>query len=77
MVPSLCNVHLQKAQQHVTRALKKAGLNVSSSNKLAPKFHVVVAEYVREIQGKRKAAALRECSGNKIGVPSYDYERCN
>ncbi|KAL5781067.1 hypothetical protein ACOSP7_006096 [Xanthoceras sorbifolium] len=25
-VPSLCNVHFQKAQKHVTRALKKAGV---------------------------------------------------
>ncbi|XP_065869070.1 uncharacterized protein [Euphorbia lathyris] len=53
--PSLCNMHFQKAQKHVTRALKKAGLNVSSSSKLAPKFHVIVTEYVRQIQAKRKA----------------------
>ncbi|TXG72872.1 hypothetical protein EZV62_001451 [Acer yangbiense] len=53
-VPSLCNVHFQKAQKHVTRALKKAGHNVSSSSKLAPKFHVIVSEYVREIQAKRR-----------------------
>ncbi|KAG2720903.1 hypothetical protein I3760_02G056000 [Carya illinoinensis] len=49
------SVHFQKAQKHVTRALKKAGLNVSSSSKLAPKFHVLVAEYVRQIQAKRRA----------------------
>ncbi|GLT89346.1 hypothetical protein SLE2022_073310 [Rubroshorea leprosula] len=55
-VPSLCSVHFQKAQTHVNRALKKAGLTVSSSSRLAPKFHVVVAEYVRQIQAKRKAA---------------------
>ncbi|XP_050235397.1 uncharacterized protein LOC126683822 [Mercurialis annua] len=54
--PSLCTVHFQKAQKHVTRALKKAGLNVSSSSKLAPKFHVIVAEYVHQIQFKRRAA---------------------
>ncbi|KAJ4840365.1 hypothetical protein Tsubulata_021375 [Turnera subulata] len=59
--PSLCSVHFQKAQKHVTRALKKAGLNVSSSSKLAPKFHVIVAEYVRQIQTKRRAAM----KGNK------------
>ncbi|OAY37642.1 INO80 complex subunit D [Manihot esculenta] len=53
---SLCTVHFQKAQKHVTRALKKAGLNVSSSSKLAPKFNVIVAEYVRQILAKRKAA---------------------
>ncbi|KAK3019742.1 hypothetical protein RJ639_004443 [Escallonia herrerae] len=55
-VPSLCHGHFQKAQMHVTRALKKAGLNSSSSSKLAPKFHVIVTEYVREIQRKRRAA---------------------
>ncbi|WCJ41412.1 hypothetical protein M5689_022282 [Euphorbia peplus] len=53
--PSLCNMHFQKAQKDVTRALKKAGLTVSSSSKLGSKFHVVVAEYVRQIQAKRKA----------------------
>ncbi|KAK3032807.1 hypothetical protein RJ639_035413 [Escallonia herrerae] len=54
--PSLCHVHFQKAQMHITRALEKAGLNISSSSKLAPKFHVIVTEYVREIQRKRRAA---------------------
>ncbi|XP_061950414.1 uncharacterized protein LOC133673559 [Populus nigra] len=54
--PALCTVHFQKAQKHVTQALRKAGLNVSSSSKLAPKFHVIVTEYVRQIQAKRKAA---------------------
>ncbi|GAA0164609.1 hypothetical protein LIER_20203 [Lithospermum erythrorhizon] len=55
-VPSYCTLHLQKAEKHVTKAFKKAGLNVSSTSKLAPKFHVVIAEYVREIQNKRRAA---------------------
>ncbi|KAI5558190.1 hypothetical protein BDE02_17G023200 [Populus trichocarpa] len=54
--PSLCTIHVQKAQKHVTQALRKAGLNVSSSSKLAPKFHVIVTEYVRQIQFKRKTA---------------------
>ncbi|KAB5548411.1 hypothetical protein DKX38_011817 [Salix brachista] len=54
--PALCTVHFQKAQKNVTQALRKAGLNVSSSSKLAPKFHVIVTEYVRQIQAKRKAA---------------------
>ncbi|XP_010069327.2 INO80 complex subunit D, partial [Eucalyptus grandis] len=61
-VPSLCSVHFQKAQKHVTRALKKAGLNVTSSSKLAPKFHVIVAEYVRQIQAKRRAAQRAKTS---------------
>uniref|UniRef100_A0A2P2M0W3 KAT8 regulatory NSL complex subunit 2 n=1 Tax=Rhizophora mucronata TaxID=61149 RepID=A0A2P2M0W3_RHIMU len=54
--PSLCTVHFQKAQKHVTRALRKAGLNVSLSSKVVPKFHVIVAEYVHQIQTKRRAA---------------------
>lgn len=55
-VPSYCSLHFQKAEKHVARALKKAGLNVSSTSKLAPKFHVIVAEYVRQIQSKRRLA---------------------
>ncbi|KAI4369767.1 hypothetical protein MLD38_018175 [Melastoma candidum] len=55
-VPSYCALHLQKAQRHVSKALKNAGLNVPSSNKVAPKFHIIVAEYVRQIQAKRRAA---------------------
>ncbi|KAI3470374.1 hypothetical protein Pfo_027037 [Paulownia fortunei] len=55
-VPSYCPLHFQKAEKHMVRALKKAGLNVSSTSKLAPKFHVIVAEYVRQIQQKRRAA---------------------
>ncbi|KAJ8428701.1 hypothetical protein Cgig2_018481 [Carnegiea gigantea] len=63
-IPSLCNIHFQKAQKHATRALKKAGLNVSSSSKLAPKFHVVIAEYVNQIQSKRRAA--RKANGENV-----------
>ncbi|CAA2946280.1 INO80 complex subunit D-like [Olea europaea var. sylvestris] len=55
MVPSYCPLHFQKAEKHVARALKKAGLNVSSTSKLAPKFHVVAAEFVHQIQSKRSA----------------------
>lgn len=50
-VPSLCLNHFQKAQKHVARSLKKAGLATSSST---PKLHVIIAEYVRCIQAKRK-----------------------
>lgn len=65
-IPSLCNIHLQKAQKHVTRALKKAGLNVSSSSKLAPKLHVIMAEYVNQIQSKRRAA--QKANGKNIAI---------
>ncbi|CBI36638.3 unnamed protein product, partial [Vitis vinifera] len=54
--PDLCTVHLQKAQKHLHRALKKSGFNVASSSKPAPKFHVIAAEYVHQIQEKRRAA---------------------
>ncbi|CAN8315566.1 unnamed protein product [Cochlearia groenlandica] len=53
-VPALCNVHFQKAQKHVTRALKDAGHNVSATSKPPPKLHVIVAEFVHHIQEKRK-----------------------
>lgn len=52
--PPHCPVHAQAAEKYLTRALKRAGLNVTSSSKLAPKLHVVVAEYVRQIQIKRR-----------------------
>ncbi|KAI3762303.1 hypothetical protein L1987_52728 [Smallanthus sonchifolius] len=55
-VPTLCAPHFQKAEKHVARALKKEGLNVSSTNKLAPKFHIIIAEYVRQIQSNRRIA---------------------
>ncbi|CAN1194439.1 INO80 complex subunit D [Linum perenne] len=65
-VPCLCTVHYQKAQQHVTRALKKAGLNIASSNKLATKFHVIVAEYVNQIQAKRRAAKRSKLNKEEV-----------
>ncbi|KAJ4955627.1 hypothetical protein NE237_012410 [Protea cynaroides] len=55
-VPVLCTIHFQKAHKHFTRALKKAGLNISSPTSLAPKFHPIIAESVRQIQAKRRAA---------------------
>ncbi|EEF47345.1 INO80 complex subunit D-like [Ricinus communis] len=55
-VPALCPTHFQKAEIYAARALRKAGLNVSSPSKVAPKFHVIVREFVRQIQTKRRAA---------------------
>ncbi|KAI3822973.1 hypothetical protein L1987_10576 [Smallanthus sonchifolius] len=72
IVPSLCNMHFLKAQQHVVRALRKAGLNVTSTNKIGPKFHVIVAEYVREIQEKRKKNGL--LANKKKIVPKLEIE---
>ncbi|XP_010457691.1 PREDICTED: INO80 complex subunit D-like isoform X1 [Camelina sativa] len=53
-VPALCNVHFQKAQKDVARALKDAGHNVSSASRPPPKLHDIVAAFVHHIQTKRK-----------------------
>ncbi|XP_061360225.1 uncharacterized protein LOC133304227 [Gastrolobium bilobum] len=63
-VPSLCISHFQKAQKHLTRTLKRNGLNISSTSKMAPKFHVIVTEYVHHIQVKRR----KELGGNKSKI---------
>ncbi|PKA66691.1 hypothetical protein AXF42_Ash003346 [Apostasia shenzhenica] len=55
-IPSLCPVHSQKIQRQIFQALKKAGLNLSSSNKPLPKFHVLISECVRHIQAKRRSS---------------------
>ncbi|XP_047938414.1 INO80 complex subunit D-like isoform X2 [Salvia hispanica] len=54
-VPSFCPPHIQKAERHLVRTLKKSGLNITSTSKLAPKVHVIMMEYIRIIQQKRKA----------------------
>ncbi|KAB2062497.1 hypothetical protein ERO13_A10G145300v2 [Gossypium hirsutum] len=64
--PPHCPVHAQAAEKHLQRALKRAGLNVSSPSKLAPKLHVVVAEYVRQIQSKRREAQRKSATKIKI-----------
>ncbi|KAM0940648.1 putative DNA-binding domain, KAT8 regulatory NSL complex subunit 2 [Dioscorea sansibarensis] len=53
-IPSLCPGHFQKAQKHVSQALRKAGLNGPSTIRHAPKFHVILAEYVHQVQVKRR-----------------------
>lgn len=53
-VPALCNVHFQKSQKLVVKALKDAGHSVSSASKPPPKLHVIVAAFVHHIQSKRK-----------------------
>ncbi|KAF3328534.1 INO80 complex subunit D-like protein [Carex littledalei] len=54
-MPSLCQVHLQRSQKGITQALKKAGLNPSASNNPVPKFSVLIAQSVRQIQARRIA----------------------
>ncbi|KAK6144937.1 hypothetical protein DH2020_021757 [Rehmannia glutinosa] len=70
-VPSYCPLHFQKAEKHMARALKKAGLNVTSTSKLAPKFHVIVAEYVRQIQHKRRAAQKANLENAEVKVENH------
>ncbi|RDY03895.1 INO80 complex subunit D, partial [Mucuna pruriens] len=53
-VPALCAVHSQKARKHLTRTFKRNGLNVSSTTKMAPKFHVLVTQHVNHIQARRR-----------------------
>ncbi|XP_039021854.1 INO80 complex subunit D-like [Hibiscus syriacus] len=60
--PPHCPVHAQAAEKHLQRALKRAGLDVPSPGKLAPKLHVVVVEYVRQIQTKRSEAQRKSVS---------------
>ncbi|PIN21622.1 hypothetical protein CDL12_05658 [Handroanthus impetiginosus] len=67
-VPSYCPLHFQKAEKHMVRALKRAGLNISSTSKLAPKFHVIVAEYVHQIQHKRRAAKMASLENAEVKV---------
>ncbi|XP_010930914.2 uncharacterized protein [Elaeis guineensis] len=55
-VPSLCSMHFKRAQKSVSQALKKAGLNLLTSSKSTPNFHVIIAECIHQIQSKRRAA---------------------
>lgn len=52
--PSLCNMHLQKCQKNIAAAYRKVGFNPSLTGKVTPKFSVLVAECVRQIQDKRR-----------------------
>ncbi|KAG6466610.1 hypothetical protein ZIOFF_075580 [Zingiber officinale] len=54
-IPSLCHIHLQKSQRSISQALRKAGLNIYSTSKPAPKFSVLIAECVCQIQARRRA----------------------
>ncbi|ERN20118.1 hypothetical protein AMTRI_Chr06g201610 [Amborella trichopoda] len=69
VVPSLCGIHYEKAEKHIARSLKKAGLNhMPSSNRPAPKFHILITEYVRHIQAKREACNVN-CNKNGKNGP--------
>ncbi|CAL0320684.1 unnamed protein product [Lupinus luteus] len=61
-VSSLCNAHFEKAQKHISTTLKKTRINVSSTSKMVPKLHIIVTEYIRHIQMKRRKELSRKKS---------------
>lgn len=62
-VPAYCNVHMQLGQMHLTRALQGEGLNISSASEVQPQLHHLIAEFVRQIQAKRrKVQSEEECT---------------
>lgn len=58
---------MQKAEKHVARALEKAGLSGHSTSKLGLQLHVIVAEFVNQIQAKKKSSW-----GSKEGVSAAE-----
>ncbi|XP_027352949.1 uncharacterized protein LOC113863530 [Abrus precatorius] len=56
VVPCACPTHYQLGEKCLLRAIKRAGYNISTNRKPSPKLHVVVSEFVRQIQNKRKIA---------------------
>ncbi|KAJ6908582.1 hypothetical protein NC651_018853 [Populus alba x Populus x berolinensis] len=72
--PALCTVHFQKAQKHVTQALRKAGLNVSSSNMLFPDVYLPAAALgVRHSSssGKHKCVLMLDDCNNSDASNLY------
>ncbi|KAI4348422.1 hypothetical protein L6164_009147 [Bauhinia variegata] len=56
MVPPACSVHYQLGERCLTRAIRRAGYNIPANRKPNVKFHVVISEFIREIQHRRKGA---------------------
>lgn len=59
-VPAYCDVHMQLGQMHLTRALQGAGLNISYASQVQPQLHHLIAEFVRQIQAKRRKVRTEE-----------------
>lgn len=59
-VPAYCDVHMQLGQMHLTRALQGAGLNIFSASQVQPQLHHLIAEFVRQIQAKRRKVRTEE-----------------
>ncbi|BAU01771.1 hypothetical protein LR48_Vigan10g190100 [Vigna angularis] len=58
VVPAACATHHQFGERCLSRALRRAGLGnaIPNNRKPTPKFHVLVSEFVHQIQKKRKLA---------------------
>ncbi|KAL2320427.1 hypothetical protein Fmac_029396 [Flemingia macrophylla] len=56
LVPRSCPNHYQFGEKCLLRAIKRAGFNISTSRKPCPKLNVVISDFVRQIQNKRKVA---------------------
>jgi len=58
MVPPACPTHHQFGERCLARALRRAGLGnaIPSNRKPTVKLHVLVSEFVHQIQNKRKLA---------------------
>ncbi|CAL0332934.1 unnamed protein product [Lupinus luteus] len=55
-VPPACPAHCQRGEKCLLFAIKRAGYNLPNNRKPNPKLHLVVSEFVRQIQKKRKVA---------------------
>ncbi|CAM6093619.1 unnamed protein product [Calypogeia fissa] len=51
VVPPLCGLHFHRAQRQATKSLNKA---LPGGVKFNPKIHLIVSQYVRVIQSKRR-----------------------
>lgn len=52
--PSLCPNHYHQAQKKLSQVMKKAGVNIYSSNKSVTNLNAIISECVRQIQDKRR-----------------------
>ncbi|XP_054790058.1 uncharacterized protein LOC129295544 isoform X2 [Prosopis cineraria] len=66
-VPLACSSHYQLGERCLIRAVRRAGYAIPTHRKPSPKLHVVIAEFVHQIQEKRKAAL-------KVTVPKAEAE---
>ncbi|KAL3699747.1 hypothetical protein R1sor_017769 [Riccia sorocarpa] len=56
VVPPLCGQHFRQAQRQATRSLKKV---LPGGSKVNPKLHLIITQYVQEIQAKRRAYKMK------------------